>query len=190
MWGKGGVQWSELLEVLRCIFLHSNANFKLLFNFVKLVVTNLMMVYHLWNKPMVSITTNELKYERGHFPLPSPSPPPPRYWSLMKFGPLVPMNTSRHFQLFWKRFASLFQNVFHVCTHKSFAYYQLHRNKSKYLDYISESFLRKGISWIVGYLTITCLLDTRVQFNELVWVFNLRVVPNIVYFFCLKIWEF
>ena len=35
-----------------------------------------------------------------------------RYWSLMKFGPLVPVNTFRHFQLFRKRFASQFQNVF------------------------------------------------------------------------------
>ena len=38
-----------------------------------------------------------------------------------------------------------------------------------------------------GDLTISCLHDTRVQFNELVWEFNLRVVPKIVYFFCLKI---
>ena len=77
-----------------------------LVNFVELVVTNLTMVYDLWNKPMVSIATKELKYERGHLP-----PSWLRYWSLMKFGPLIPMNTFRYFQLFWKRFASLFQNV-------------------------------------------------------------------------------
>ena len=35
------------------IFLHSNANLKSLFNFVYLVVTNLRMVYYLWNKPTV-----------------------------------------------------------------------------------------------------------------------------------------
>ena len=47
MWGKGGVQRSEPLEVPRCIFLRSNANFKSLFNVVELVVTNLAMVYDL-----------------------------------------------------------------------------------------------------------------------------------------------
>ena len=36
-------------------------------------------------------------------------------------------------------------------------------------------------------LTISCLHDTSVQSNELVWVFNLRVAPKIVYFFSLKI---
>ena len=42
--------------------------------------------------------------------------PPPHswlhYWSLINFGPLVPMKTSMHFQLFWKKTASLFQIVF------------------------------------------------------------------------------
>ena len=36
-------------------------------NFVERVdVTNLAMVYDIWNKLMVSITTEELKYERAH----------------------------------------------------------------------------------------------------------------------------
>ena len=47
MWGKGGVQRSEPLEVPRYIFLRSNVYFKSLFNFVELVVTNLRMVYDL-----------------------------------------------------------------------------------------------------------------------------------------------
>ena len=55
-----------------------------------------MMFFDLWNKPSVSIATEEFKYERGH-PLSWL-----RCWSLMMFEPLVPMDTSRHFQLFRK----------------------------------------------------------------------------------------
>ena len=91
----------------------------------------------------------KLKHERGHLP-PFPRL---RYWSLMKFGPLVPMHIFRHFQLFLEKICLTLSKCFHVCAHKSFAYYQLQQNKSKFLDYISESFLRKGISWIVGDLT-------------------------------------
>ena len=94
----------------------------------------------------------------------------------------------KHFQLFWKRFAPLFQNVF-MCPLKSFAYYQLYRNKSKFLDYISKSFSRKEQVELWGSYHFLGLYDTRVQFNELIWVFNLHVAPKIVYLFCLKIWE-
>ena len=90
----------------------------------------------------------------------------------------------KYFQAFpvvLKKICLTVSKCFHVSTDRSFAYYQLHRYKSKFLDYISESFLRKAVSWIVGDLTISCLHDTRVQFSELVWVFNLRVVPKIVY---------
>ena len=100
----------------------------------------------------------------------------------------------RHFQLLCKRFASLFQNVFMCPLTKLFAYYQLHRNKSKFLDYISAVIFEKRNrpKLNCGDLTISCLHDpddTRVQFSELVLVFNLHVAPKIVYFFCLKIWE-
>ena len=70
--------------------------------------------------------------------------------------------------------------MFHVCAHKSFHIINFTEIMSKFSDYISKSFLRKGISWIVGDLTISCLHDTRVQFSEFVWVFDLRVTPKIV----------
>ena len=95
MWGKGGVQRSEPLEVPRCIFLRSNANFKSLFNFVELAVTNLTMVYDLWNKPMVSIATEEVKYERGHLP-----PPPFRLATLLVLNEVWALGTYEYFQAF------------------------------------------------------------------------------------------
>ena len=98
MWGKGGVQRTEPLE-------RSNANFISLLNFVELVVTNLTMVYDLWNKPMVSIATEELKYER-------PLPPSPA--TLLVLNEVWALGTYEYFQAFpvvFKRFASLFQNV-------------------------------------------------------------------------------
>ena len=75
-----------------------------------------------------------------------------------------------------------------MCAQKSFAYYQLHRNKSKFLDYTSD-FFEKRNKLNCGDLTISSLYDDRVQFNEFVWVFNLRLAPKNVYFFCLIIWE-
>ena len=65
------------------------------------------------------------------------------------------LGTFEYFQAFpvvLEKICLTVSKCFHVCAHKSFAYYQLQRNKSKVLDYISESFLRKGISWIVGDL--------------------------------------
>ena len=96
-------------------------------------------------------------------------------WTL--FGPLVPLSTSRHFQLFLKKICLTVSKCFHVSTYKSFAYYQLHRNKSKFLDYISESFLRKGISWIVGngilpfpvYMILECNSMNLFGYSICVW---------------------
>ena len=116
MWGKGGVQWSEPLQVRGAFFLHSNANFKSLFNCVELVVTNLTMVYDLWNKPMVSIANKELKYEGGHLPLPSWL----RYWTLMKFGILPGISSC-----FGKDLPHCFKMFSWVRSQTSFAYYQL-----------------------------------------------------------------
>ena len=65
------------------------------------------------------------------------------------------LGTYKYFQAFpvvLKKICLTVSKCFHVSTHKLFAYFQLHQNKSKFLDYISESFLRKGISWIVGIL--------------------------------------
>ena len=59
------------------------------------------------------------------------------------------LGTYKYFQAFpvvLKKMSLTVSKCFHVSTYKSCAYYQLHRNKSKFLDYISESFLRKGIS--------------------------------------------
>ena len=123
---------------------------------------------------MVSIATEELKYERGHLP--------PLLATILVLNEVWALGTYEYFKAFpvsvLQKTCLIVSKCFHVCAHKSFAYYQLHRNKSKFLDYISESFLRKGISWIVGDVTVSCLHDTRVHFNEFVWVFNLRVTPN------------
>ena len=120
------------------------------YNFVELFITNSTTVYDLWflwNKLTVWTATEELKNKRGHLPF---------FlllnWSFMKFGPLLLTNTSRHFQLFWKRFATECFKMVQICTHKSFAYYQLNWNKNKFSDYISESFLRKWVRLIVGIL--------------------------------------
>ena len=56
---KGLPLLSEPLEVPRCIFY--TQNFKSLLSFVEHVNTNLTMVYDLRNKPMVSISTEELQ---------------------------------------------------------------------------------------------------------------------------------
>ena len=140
MWGKGGVQPLRF-RVPRCIFWHwSNVilnHFLILF----FVVTNLTMVYDLWNKPMVSIATEELKYEREH--LPPPPPPPPRlgYWSLQVWIWILPGISS----CFGKDLPQCFKMFSCVRLQTSFAYI-INFNKSKFLDYISKSFLRKGMN--------------------------------------------
>ena len=139
------------------------------------------MVYDLWNEPMLSIATEELKYERGHLP-----PPPPTLLILNEVWALGTYEYFKAFPVVLEKIGLTVSKCFHVCTHKSFAYYHLQQNQSKFLDYISESFLRNGISWIVGDLAISCLHDTRVQINQLVWVFNLCVARKIVYLFCLN----
>ena len=56
------------------------------------------------------------------------------------------LGTCKYFQAFpvvLKKICLTVSKCFHVSTHKSFAYYQLHRNKRKFLDYISESVLEK-----------------------------------------------
>ena len=117
-------------------------------------------------------------------------PPTPGYttglnevWTLGTYG---------YFQAFpvvlGKKNASLFQNVFMCALTNHLHIVNFTEKKSTFLDYISESFLRKGISWIVGILPFPVYM-ILVQLNELVWVFNLRVVTKTVYFFCLKIWE-
>ena len=75
--------------------------------------------------------------------------PPPLLATLLVLNEVWALGTYEYFQAFpavLEKICLTVSKYFHVCAHKSFAYYQLHRNKSKFLDYISESFLRKGIS--------------------------------------------
>ena len=94
-------------------------------NFVERVdVTNLAMVYDIWNKPMVSITTEELKYERGHLA--------PHLLATLVLNEVWALDTYEYcISSCLEKICLTVSKCFHVCTHKSFAYYQLHQNKSK-----------------------------------------------------------
>ena len=86
---------------------------------------------------------------------------------------------------FEKDLPHCFQNVFMCPLTNHFAYYQLHRNKSKFLDYISESFLRKGISWIVGILPFPVYMI--IEYNSVslfgfsIWVWHLKLCISFVW---------
>ena len=105
--------------------------------------------------------------------------------SINLFGPLVPISTSRHFQ-FLKKICLTVSKCFHVSTHKSFAYYQLHQNKSKFLDYnIYKSFLRKGMSWIVGILPFSVYMIIEYKsmslFGYSICVWHLKLCISFVW---------
>ena len=153
MWGKGGVQRLEPLEVPRCI---SYAQMLILNHF--LILLNLLSQIWWW---FMTFEINQ--WHQSH----------PRNWNMrwdispLLLATLLVLNevwalAFQAFPVVLEMICLIVSKCFYVCAHKSFAYYHLQQNKSKFLDYISESFLRKGISWIVENLTISCLLDTKV----------------------------
>ena len=99
---------------------------------------------------MVSIATEELKYEGGHLP------PPPA--TLLVLNEVWALGTYEYFQAFpvvLEKICLTVSKMFSCVCSQIICIYQLQQNKSKFLDCISESFLRKGISWIVEDLTFS-----------------------------------
>ena len=81
-------------------------------------------------------------YKKSPGKFASPLPPPP----LLVLNEVWALGVCEYFQAFpvvLEKNCLTVSKCFHVCPHKSFAYCQLYRNKSKFLDYISESFKLK-----------------------------------------------
>ena len=76
---------------------------------------------------------------------------------------------------------------FHVCAHNSFAYYQLHRNKSiRFTSPNHYFFKRRNKSNCGGSFQITVYMI--LEYNSMrLFVFNKCVAHKIVYLYCLKI---
>ena len=100
--------------------------------------------------------------------------------SFMKF--VWALGIYKYFKAFpvaLKKICHTVSKCFHVSTAltKSFAYYQLHRNKSKFLDYIFAVIFEKRNKLNCGDLTISCLLEYN----------SLSLIGHSVCMWCLKL---
>ena len=107
---------------------------------------------------------------------------PPLLATLLVLNEVWALGTYEYFQAFpvvLEKIFLTFSKCFHMCVHKSFAYYQPHRDKSKF----SRVIFVKRNKLNCGDLTISCLHDTTVQFSELVWsicVWHLKLCISFV----------